>query len=372
MSWFAPNDVSKANVDASDMIRDEFLTCSYNFDQSESMDADLLQRWKSFEDLRRRLALKKSLMIAAEKKKKIAAQKMSSQSESTSYESLLSFHTYHRKKLQSLKEIKDFNKMERKIAFDRKKKLRSRLNSFVSNVLDHTDTFIRFHKKKRNRLRRIAREIRSAKIAEQQKSQRDEERIERQRLRALKENDMKAYMALMRETKNERLHHLLRETESYLKGLGRLIAEQKRIVRAGKKDGKSSITATKAESEEESDEDESSSASKPSQSYYQVAHSEHHKIIRQPDMLVGGTLKDYQMRGLQWLVSLYENNLNGILADEMGLGKTIQTIALLTYLCEVYQNNGPFLIAVPLSTLSNWQHELAKWAPDLTVVVYVA
>ena len=77
------------------------------------------------------------------------------------------------------------------------------------------------------------------------------------------------------------------------------------------------------------------------------------------------------MRGLQWLVSLYENNLNGILADEMGLGKTIQTIALLTYLCEVYQNNGPFLIVVPLSTLSNWQHELAKWAPDLTVVVYV-
>jgi len=69
-------------------------------------------------------------------------------------------------------------------------------------------------------------------------------------------------------------------------------------------------------------------------------------------------------------VSLYENNLNGILADEMGLGKTIQTIALLTYLCEVYQNNGPFLIVVPLSTLSNWRHELAKWAPDLTIVVY--
>ena len=40
-------------------------------------------------------------------KKSKNAQKMSSQSESTSYESLLSFHTYHRKKLQSLKEIKD-------------------------------------------------------------------------------------------------------------------------------------------------------------------------------------------------------------------------------------------------------------------------
>lgn len=42
-----------------------------------------------------------------------------------------------------------------------------------------------------------------------------------------------------------------------------------------------------------------------------------------------------QIRGLEWMVSLYNNNLNGILADEMGLGKTIQTIALVTYLMEV-------------------------------------
>lgn len=67
-------------------------------------------------------------------------------------------------------------------------------------------------------------------------------------------------------------------------------------------------------------------------------------IVFHSRFLVGGTLKEYQMSGLQWLVSLYNNNLNGILADEMGLGKTIQTIALLCYLMEVKKNNGPFLI----------------------------
>uniref|UniRef100_A0A3B4BBJ8 SNF2 N-terminal domain-containing protein n=1 Tax=Periophthalmus magnuspinnatus TaxID=409849 RepID=A0A3B4BBJ8_9GOBI len=51
----------------------------------------------------------------------------------------------------------------------------------------------------------------------------------------------------------------------------------------------------------------------------------------------------------EWLVSLYNNNLNGILADEMGLGKTIQTIALITYLMEHKRLNGPYLIIVPLS-----------------------
>jgi ATP-dependent helicase STH1/SNF2 len=65
--------------------------------------------------------------------------------------------------------------------------------------------------------------------------------------------------------------------------------------------------------------------------------------------MVGGKLKDYQLKGLQWMVSLYNNNLNGILADEMGLGKTIQTISLITYLIEKKKQNGPYLIVVPLS-----------------------
>ena len=56
-----------------------------------------------------------------------------------------------------------------------------------------------------------------------------------------------------------------------------------------------------------------------------------------------------QFKGLEWLVSLYNNNLNGILADEMGLGKTIQTIALITHLIEKKHDSGPFLIIVPLS-----------------------
>lgn len=58
-----------------------------------------------------------------------------------------------------------------------------------------------------------------------------------------------------------------------------------------------------------------------------------------------------QIQGLEWMVSLYNNNLNGILADEMGLGKTIQTIALITYLMEHKRLNGPFLIIVPLSSV---------------------
>jgi ATP-dependent DNA helicase len=66
---------------------------------------------------------------------------------------------------------------------------------------------------------------------------------------------------------------------------------------------------------------------------------------------------------------LYENGLNGILADEMGLGKTIQTISFLAFLREM-ETYGPFLIAAPLSTTTNWVDEFNKWTPSIPVVLY--
>ncbi|KAK2911770.1 hypothetical protein Q8A67_003903 [Cirrhinus molitorella] len=107
-----------------------------------------------------------------------------------------------------------------------------------------------------------------------------------------------------------------------------------------------------------------------SQSYYGVAHAVIERVDKQSTLLINGTLKQYQIQGLEWMVSLYNNNLNGILADEMGLGKTIQTIALITYLMEHKRLNGPYLIIVPLSTLSNWVYELDKWAPSIVKIAY--
>lgn len=106
------------------------------------------------------------------------------------------------------------------------------------------------------------------------------------------------------------------------------------------------------------------------QTYYSIAHTVHEKVTEQAAIMVNGQLKEYQLKGLEWLVSLYNNNLNGILADEMGLGKTIQTISLVTYLMDRKKVMGPYLIIVPLSTLPNWVLEFEKWAPSVGVVSY--
>jgi hypothetical protein len=45
-----------------------------------------------------------------------------------------------------------------------------------------------------------------------------------------------------------------------------------------------------------------------------------HRLQVQPSILTGGTLREYQLQGLNWLIHLYDNGINGILADEMVRG----------------------------------------------------
>ena len=119
---------------------------------------------------------------------------------------------------------------------------------------------------------------------------------EKARLAALRANDMTAYSKLLEETKNDRLKYLLDKTEKHFTQISSLL--QKR-----NDDGQAVVQTTS----------EGGTAS-----YYSSAHV-HNEEVRQPSILVGGDLKEYQLTGLQWLVSLYNNKLNGILADEMGL-----------------------------------------------------
>ena len=89
----------------------------------------------------------------------------------------------------------------------------------------------------------------------------------------------------------------------------------------------------------------------------------------QPTLISGGIMRGYQIEGLQWMLNLDQNGINGILADEMGLGKTIQTISLFAHLIELGVR-GPFLIIAPLSTVPNWVKEVKKFAPKLPVILY--
>ena len=77
---------------------------------------------------------------------------------------------------------------------------------------------------------------------------------------------------------------------------------------------------------------------------------------------LNGTLRNYQLTGVNYLLSLSEMNFGGILADEMGLGKTIQVIAFL-----LHKKNKRSLVVTPTSLIYNWKEEFEKFAPSLNV-----
>lgn len=90
----------------------------------------------------------------------------------------------------------------------------------------------------------------------------------------------------------------------------------------------------------------------------------------QPESVVNVTLKDHQIVGINWLINLFQNGLNGILADEMGLGKTLQTISLIAFLNEQFIR-GPYLVVAPLNVVPNWALEFEKFTPSLKVLPYI-
>ncbi|GEQ67137.1 hypothetical protein JCM33374_g800 [Metschnikowia sp. JCM 33374] len=214
----------------------------------------------------------------------------------------------------------------------------------------------------REKLERIAIKVNSFHAQTAKEEQKKLERMAKQRLQALKSNDEEAYLKLLDHTKDTRITHLLSQTNQFLDTLAQAVQTQQRESAL-----KSSNTAPEPEPNMEAMPDHEK---REKVDYYQVAHRIKEEVTKQPSLLVGGQLKEYQLKGLQWMVSLFNNQLNGILADEMGLGKTIQTISLLAYLIEVKKVSGPFLVIVPLSTLTNWNLEFEKWAPSIKKITY--
>jgi superfamily II DNA or RNA helicase len=81
-----------------------------------------------------------------------------------------------------------------------------------------------------------------------------------------------------------------------------------------------------------------------------------------------GTLRPYQQRGLGWLASMAGLGLGACLADDMGLGKTVQLIALLLHRQQAGQLCGPVLLVCPTSVVGNWERELNRFSPSLSLM----
>ncbi|GLT42013.1 hypothetical protein SLA2020_160370 [Shorea laevis] len=278
------------------------------------------------------------------------------------------------KKHRHGRRIKQLEKYEQKMKEERQKRIRERQKEFFSEIEVHKERLDDVFKIRRERWKGFNKYVKEFHKRKERIQREKIDRIQREKINLLKINDVEGYLRMVQDAKSDRVKQLLKETEKYLQKLGSKLREAKAMAQSFENDNDEVRTATVVENETAvENEDESDQAKhymESNEKYYLMAHSIKENISEQPTYLQGGKLREYQMNGLRWLVSLYNNNLNGILADEMGLGKTVQVISLICYLMETKNDRGPFLVVVPSSVLPGWVTEINFWAPGMHKIVY--
>ncbi|KAF8989045.1 hypothetical protein BDZ89DRAFT_1055283, partial [Hymenopellis radicata] len=277
---------------------------------------------------------------------------------------------FRRTRKPTIRDVRNTEMIERKQRTERERRAKHKHVEQLNVIITHGREVVGVNRAAQDRVLRIGKAVLNYHAHTEKEEQKRIERISKERLKALKADDEEAYMKLIDTAKDTRITHLLRQTDGYLDSLAQAVVAQQNEggpqehFQFDVEDGPANEATFGAQIMEDAQTD------KTKVDYYSVAHRISERITKQPNILVGGTLKDYQIKGLQWMVSLYNNRLNGILADEMGLGKTIQTISLISFLIESKRQKGPYLVIVPLSTMTNWSGEFAKWAPAIKLVAY--
>ncbi|XP_065042149.1 uncharacterized protein LOC135675684 isoform X3 [Musa acuminata AAA Group] len=279
------------------------------------------------------------------------------------------------KKHRHGRRMKQLERFEQKMKEERQKRIRERQKEFFGELETHKERLEESFKVKRERWKGFNRYVKEFHKRKERIHREKIDRIQREKINLLKNNDVEGYLRMVQDAKSDRVKQLLKETEKYLQKLGSKIRESKSMAKQFEMEMDESREFNIVENNDTTNEDDDGSDQaqhylESNEKYYKLAHSVKESICEQPASLRGGKLREYQMNGLRWLVSLYNNHLNGILADEMGLGKTVQVIALICYLMETKNDRGPFLVVVPSSVLPGWESEMSFWAPGINKIAY--
>jgi ATP-dependent helicase STH1/SNF2 len=216
---------------------------------------------------------------------------------------------YRRMKKQSIRDARQTEQIEHTQRVERQTREKQKSSDYINSILVHGKEMHAFHRTASGKAVKLGQAVLKYAANVEKEEQRRLARISQERMRALKDNDEEAYMKLIDEAKDTRITTILSQTTEYLSNLTDAVLDQKTIIADGE---------TYAEDAAEEEEGAAKGGDEAAmQDYYNTAHKIREIVTVQPTIMVGGTLKEYQIKGLQWMVSLYNNRLNGILADEM-------------------------------------------------------
>lgn len=246
---------------------------------------------------------------------------------------------FRRNRKQTLRDARTTEQLEKKQKQERELKAKQKHLDHLQEIVDHGTKLLTSHRGHQSKFSKLGKTLLKFHAEAEKEEAKRVERVSKERLKALRADDEEGYLKLIDTAKDTRITHLLRQTDSFLDSLATAVAVQQNdaiqleqaAVASGKKGGTVSTTeggTVQADEPETVDEtrfgaqpvfEEEGEGKKDTDKvdYYNVAHKIKETVTAQPTILVGGELKGYQLKGLEWMVSLYNNHVNGILADEM-------------------------------------------------------
>jgi ATP-dependent helicase STH1/SNF2 len=230
---------------------------------------------------------------------------------------------YRRYRKQTARDARATEQLERKQRADREHRAKQKHLDYLHTICEHGRNMVNNNRIIQAKAAKLGKAILKFHVDTEREEQKRIEKLSRDRLKALKADDEEAYLKLIDTAKDTRITHLIRQTDSYLEGLAQaVVAQQNDDVHRSDRDLHMSFEQETVPADETMfgatrPDDENPEERGNKVDYYGVAHKISEKVTAQPGMLIGGTLKEYQIKGLQWMVSLFNNKLNGILADEM-------------------------------------------------------
>lgn len=225
---------------------------------------------------------------------------------------------FRRMRKPTIRDARMTEQLERKQRTDRERRAKHKHVEQLSVITTHGRDVVAANRAAQDRVLKLGRAVLQIHAFTEKEEQKRIERLAKERLKALKNDDEVAYRKLIDTAKDTRIMHLVRQTDTYLDSLAQAVVAQQN---EGQREENFFFETEEGPANEATFGAQIAAddvvEDKTKVDYYAVAHRISERVTKQPSLLIGGTLKEYQLKGLQWMVSLYNNRLNGILADEM-------------------------------------------------------
>ena len=424
--------VSKPNgIDPVDIIKERenriAQRIAYRMKELQNLPSNLP------EDLRIKAITELRALRLVSFQKKLRQEVVGCMRRDSTLETSLNPKLYKRTKKQGLRDARQTEKLEKQQKLEQEKKKKQKHQEYLTAILQHAKEFKEYHRNIQAKISKVNKAVATYHANTEREQKKEQERIEKERMRRLMAEDEEGYRKLIDQKKDKRLAFLLSQTDEYIKNLTEMVMQHKNELKKKKKGKRKKRKPKPAENEngeaiegmqdetsqmsdlhvnvietatgkvlsgkdaplssqidtwlethpgyeiaprnesseeeyedgdEENEGEEEAAAAvneindstvneaaaaanevkpdsnddsetKPKeiiqaasaeddeyktggyQNYYNIAHAINEKVYEQASIMVFGRLKEYQVKGLEWLVSLYNNNLNGILADEM-------------------------------------------------------